>query len=304
MKAFNPEEHMIFNGIIGSRLYGTNSESSDTDFRGVCLPTLDVLLDPFNRFEQKDSGFEEDDRVIYSLDKFIKLCADSNPNIQELLFIPESRTLFTTKQWNLILENRHLFLSKKAKHTFLGYSWAQIQKAKVHRRWFLDPPKEKPTRKAYGLTDAPIISGEGLQAASNIKFELFTESFRDEIKREIEYRDAKKKWDDFVSWRDSRNPQRRELEEKYGYDTKAILHVFRLLEEGKQLLLNQKIVFPLQNAEELLEIKHGKYTYDEAIEKASSMQQDFEKWYEESTLPHSADKKGLTELYFQLILDK
>jgi hypothetical protein len=304
MKAFEPEEHMIFNGIIGSRLYGTNREDSDYDYRGVCQPTLEVLLDPFNGFEQKDSGFEEDDRVIYALDKFLKLCADNNPNILEMLFIPESHTLLKTKEWELISENKHLFLSKKAKHTFLGYSWQQLNKAKVHREWFLNPPKEKPTRQGYGLTDSPIISGEGLQAASNIKFELFTESFRDEIKREIEYRDAKKKWDNYVSWRDNRNPKRRELEAKYGYDTKSILHVFRLLEEGRQLLLNEKIDFPLHNSEELLEILNGKYQYEEAVEKAENMQKNFDLWYDESKLQHSANKKKLTEVYFNIILGK
>jgi hypothetical protein len=184
----------------------------------------------------------------------------------------------------------------------LGYSFAQIQKAKVHRRWFLDPPKEKPTRKMYGLTDSPTISGEGLQAVSNIKFDLLTESFRDEIKRELEYRDEKKKWDDYVSWRDNRNPQRRVLEEKYGYDTKCIMHVFRLLEEGRQLLTTGKIEFPLHNAEELLEIKHGKYQYDEALEKASEMEKDFEKLYTESSLPHSPNRNALTKVYLDIVL--
>jgi hypothetical protein len=118
MKAFNPEEHMIFNGVVGSRLYGTNTEDSDWDYRGICVPTFDVLLDPFNNFEQKDSGFEEEDRVIYALGKFMNLCANNNPNITEILFIPESRTLLKTKQWDLILENKELFVSKKRNSLF------------------------------------------------------------------------------------------------------------------------------------------------------------------------------------------
>ena len=301
MTNFDPEKYKIFECITGSRLYGTYTPDSDYDYRGICIPPLEVLLDPFMGFDQKDSGFEEADKTIYALGKFFKLCADSNPNIIELLFTPEKNILYKTKAWDNIIENKNFFISKKAKHTFLGYAWTQINKVKTHREWFLNPPKEKPTRKMFGLTDTPTISGEGLQAVSNIKFNLFIESFRDEIKRELEYRDAKKKWDNYYSWVKNRNPQRKLLEEKFGYDCKYILHVFRLLEEGKQLLLNGKIEFPLQNAKELLEIKNGKYTYDEAIEKVSNIEKEFEYLYESSKIPFRADKKALTKIYFDVI---
>jgi len=299
---FNPQDYVIFEGIIGSQLYGTATKDSDLDIRAVCNTPLKVIIDPFEGFEQKDSGFEEEDKVIYDIGKFFKLCTDSNPNITEILFIPESKMISKSKEWDLILENRDLFLSKKAKYTFLGFSFAQLKKAKTHREWFKNPPKEKPTRKDFGLTDSPIISGEGLQVLSNIKLDLFKEEFKDEIRREVEYRDTKKRWDDYISWKENRNPARMELEEKYGFDTKSMLHVFRLLEEGRQLLLTGKIEFPLQNAEELLAIKHGKYSYEEALEKASNMEKEFEEWYNISRLPHHADKKGLTELYYKIVL--
>lgn len=299
---FNPQDYVIFEGIIGSQLYGTATKDSDLDIRGVVKTPLKVILDPFEGFEQKDSGFDEEDKVLYDLGKFFKLCSNANPNLNELLFIPESKTISKSKEWELIIENRDLFLSKKAKYTHLGYAYAQLKKAKVHREWFKNPPKEKPTRKAYGLTDSPVISGEGLQVLSNIKLDLFKDEFKDEIRREIEYRDTKKRWDDYISWKENRNPKRMALEEKYGYDTKSIQNVFRLLEEGKQLLLTGKIEFPLQNSEELFEIRNGKYSYDEALEKASNMEKEFEEWYSISPLPHHVDKKGLTELYYKIVL--
>jgi hypothetical protein len=299
---FNPQDYVIFEGIIGSNLYGTATKDSDLDIRAVCNTPLKVIINPFEGFEQKDSGFEEEDKVIYDIGKFFKLCTDSNPNITEILFVPESKMISKSKEWNLILENRDLFLSKKAKYTFLGFSYAQLKKAKVHREWFKNPPKEKPTRKMFGLTDSPVVSGESLQVLSNIKLDFFKEEFKDEVKREVEYRNTKRRWDDYVSWKENRNPARMALEEKYGYDTKSMLHVFRLLEEGRQLLLTGEIEFPLQNAEELLEIKHGKYSYEEALEKASNMEKEFEKWYNVSTLPHHANKKALTELYYKLVL--
>lgn len=298
---WDPIEYRIFETVTGSQMYGTSTPQSDTDFRGICLPPIEVLLDPFQGFEQKDAGFEEDDRSIYALGKWMKLCGDCNPNINELLFAPFSCWTYAKQTWNMIRDNYKLFLSKKVRYTYSGYAFSQLQAIQRHRQWFIAPPKEKPTRKMFGLTDSPRISGEGLQAASNIPFELFTESFRDEIKRELEYRDAKQKWDNYVSWRDNRNPMRKETEEKYGYDTKYALHLFRLLEEGRQLLTEGKIVFPLHNAKELLEIRNGKYTYEQVIEKATEFEKQFESWYNSSTLPHSPNWKSIKELYFEIL---
>jgi predicted nucleotidyltransferase len=304
MKNFNPEDYKIFECITGSNLYGTATPGSDIDYRGVCLPPLEILLDPFTGFEQKDSGFEEEDKSIYNLSKFMKLCADSNPNIIELLFIPQKNILFQNNIWEKIVENRQLFLSKKAKYTFSGYAMSQLQAIKTHRKWFIDPPKEKPSRKMFGLTDYPIISGENLQSLSNIPFTLFEPEVRDEIKRELEYRKEKQSWDNFISWNNNRNPERKRLEELYKYDVKHASHLVRLMTEGKELLLTGKITFPLPNADEVLSIKNGKYSYEEIVEMAENLDKEFEMWYIKSTLPHSADKKNLTELYLNIVLSK
>ena len=299
---FNPQDYVIFEGITGSRLYGTNTENSDTDYRSICLPPLKILINPFSKFEQKDSGFEEADKVIYDLGKYFELCSKQNPNLLEILFVPANKTISKTECWDLILENKHLFLSKKAKNTFLGYSFSQLHKIQLHRQWFIDPPKEKPTREMFGLTDSPIISGEGLLAVSNIKFDLLKESFQDEIRREIDYREEKKKWDNYISWKLSRNPERQRLEDKYKFDTKASSHLIRLMTEGKELLLTGNITFPLPNHEEIRAIKNGKYSYEEIIEMSETMSKEFDIWYSQSILPDHADINKLTELYFKIVL--
>ena len=122
MKQFDPEKYKIFECITGSRLYGTNTFDSDYDYRGVVIPPMNVLLDPFIRFDQKDSGFEEEDRCLYALAKFMKLCADANPNIIELIFVPDSNILFKNEKWDNLIAHKDLFLSKKVKFTFSGYA--------------------------------------------------------------------------------------------------------------------------------------------------------------------------------------
>lgn len=302
-KQFDPRKYLIFEAIVGSKLYGTSNEFSDTDLRGICIPPMNVLLDPFMGFEVKDSGFEEEDRAIYNLGHWMKLCADANPNIIELLFIPNKFRVYSSMIWELILDNKNLFLSKKIKHTFTGYAFSQMKKMELHREWFENPPTHKPTREEFGLTQSPVISEGLLQNALQLKHEFFKEEYLEEIRKEKSYREAKKKWDNYYSWLTQRNPERRAMEEKFGYDGKFASHVFRLMSEGKELLLTGNITFPLPNADWLLSIKEGFYSYEQIMEMARTMEQEFELWYEQSSLPMKPNRNKIKELYLSIVKD-
>jgi uncharacterized protein len=255
-KQFDPVANRIFEGMSGSHLYGMNTPESDMDTRGVFLPDFRVLLDPFMKTETFDS-FEGEDRALYSLGKFMNLCVDNNPNVLELLYVPEQFTLFKTPVWDKLVEYRNLFLSKNIKHRFLGYAFAQLEAIKRHREWFIDPPTHKPTREEFGLTQTPLVSEASLQNVLAVSQELLRPEHHEELVRERAYRDTKKKWDNYQQWQKNRNPKRKGSEEKFGYDTKYASHLFRLMAEGAELLLTGNLTFPLQNADELLAIKNG-----------------------------------------------
>lgn len=298
---FDPIEHRIFEGISGSKLYGTATEYSDTDTRGICIQPLDVRLDPFQNFEQKDS-FGDEDRVIYDFGKWLTLCADGNPNIIELLFVPQSMTLFSTPQWQYVVQNRELFLSKKVAKTFAGYAFSQLKRLERHREWFTNPLGEKPTREDYGLNHhSSIVTEAVLQNLAQVPNNFLKDEVLEELNAERAYRDAKKRWEDYRRWLTERNPKRRETEQKFGYDTKFAAHVLRLIEEGMQLLLNHEIVFPLHNAKLLLEIRNGGYTYEEMLSHLNHTNGFFSEWESQSTLPNKPDVNALRELYFKVI---
>lgn len=301
MKQFNPEDYLLFKATTGSRLYGTANKDSDYDKRGVCLSPLEVLIDPFHNFEVKDSFENEEDMAIYDLGKFFNLSSQANPNIIELWFIPDSHVLYSTKTWGLISSYRNLFLSKKIKYTFTGYAFAQIKSIERHRRWFINPPKRKPTREDFGLGAVPIVSEAHLQNVLSLPQELFRDEYLNNVRREKEYRDVKRDWDNFQSWMKNRNPKRRETEERFGYDTKFASHVFRLMTEGKELLLTGNITFPLPNAEWITQIKNGFYQYEEILDMAKSMESEFETWYNESPLPHKPNINAIKQLYFEIV---
>lgn len=171
---FNLREHLIFLTKTGSQAYGTSLPTSDLDIRGITTAPMEFYLGVFNRFAETndfdvrdlvDGAPASEDASVMELQKFIKLAADANPNVIELLFIPSTYWLKTTDAWSRIHEIRHLFLSKKCRHTFSGFAHNQLKRIKTHRSWLLNPPKEKPNRKDYGLPETSVISADQYGAA-------------------------------------------------------------------------------------------------------------------------------------------
>jgi uncharacterized protein len=185
------EDSTIFLTIAGSKSYGTNTPESDTDVRGVCIPKDKTYYFGYglNVFEQQDKGWE-DDRVIYDLRKFIKLAVDNNPNILELLFVDQRFWLSYHPAWLDLHNSAYQFLSKKVKHSFSGYAFAQLKRIKSHRAYLLNPPKKKPERSDYGLSEKKMLSNDSIGAIQWL-FSKFLEnsieelSFSDATKEEL-----------------------------------------------------------------------------------------------------------------------
>ena len=112
-------------GLSGSYGYGTNREGSDIDFRGVAQQLPSDLLG-MTEFEQYvDSST---DTVIYGFNKMIRLMLDCNPNSFEVLGLPADKYMIVSSLGQELLDNRHLFLSKRAIKSFGGYATAQLRR--------------------------------------------------------------------------------------------------------------------------------------------------------------------------------
>jgi predicted nucleotidyltransferase len=104
-------------------------------------------------------------------------------------------------------------------------------------------------------------------------------------------------------WKEYRNPARHELEKKYGYDTKFAMHLYRLLDEGRELLLTGNITFPRPDAEFLVKLREGMWSYEEMMEHIEDINTLFDRWEGESVLPHSPDRKGAHKMCEYLFLN-
>jgi uncharacterized protein len=172
MQRLEVESRTILIGLSGSHGYGLSRPESDFDYRGVFIADKPYYLG-FDKVEQKDGGWDtepgmfdflngEQDTVIYELKKFIQLLAGANPNILELLWLKHYRVKTVVGAY--LIEHRQMFLSKRVKHTYTGYAFAQIKKIDSHRKWLLNPPTEQPIPEKFGLIAERPLSKEELHA--------------------------------------------------------------------------------------------------------------------------------------------
>ena len=119
------KNNIILLGLGGSYAYGTNTETSDLDIRGVALNSKSEILTNKN-FEQFINN--ETDTTIYSFNKIITILTNCNPNTIELLGLKPEHYLFTSSIGQELLDNKKLFLSKKAIHSFGGYANQQLRR--------------------------------------------------------------------------------------------------------------------------------------------------------------------------------
>ena len=290
---------LIFKAKAGSHLYGTNTPLSDVDYRGIFIPDERYFLGFMLSTEQFED--KKNDETFFEIRKFFRLAIDNNPNIIELLFIPENMWEVATGEWQLIHANRKLFLSKKAKYTFLGYANSQFKRIRTHRNWLLYPPSKEPTPEDYGLVRETLMSDDDLGAYDVIKEQIsLAEDLMRLVTKNKAYKNARREWDSYQMWKKNRNPERAKLEEKFGYDTKHASHLIRLISEGEELLLNETITFPRPDAEYLLKIRAGELSYEQLYREMEIYEEKFEKYYEVSPLPHKANAIQLDQLCIKL----
>ncbi len=82
---------------------------------------------------------------------------------------------------------------------------------------------------------------------------------------------AKKQRDQYVTWMAERNPVRHEMEVKFGYDTKHGAHLVRLLRTGYEILTEGVCRVRRPDADELLAIRQGAWTYEQITTYADEM---------------------------------
>ena len=304
----NIEKHKIMETLVGSNLYGTNTPISDMDYAGIFIPPKEYTFGLRDKKEldmsivsKNESGKNTEDaidRKFYELKRFMNLAFKNNPNITELLFIPDKFLVYDSDEYQLIKNSSHLFLSRNyIFDAFIGYANSQKHKMIIKKENF------KSLLDAQRYFNNNEVEEYLIEFARNNKVKFMSENDKHFVIGDLQFQKhlLMRKVKKMIDERLGRVTNRSELILNHGYDTKFASHLIRLLYEGDELLSTGKIEFPLKKADEILAIKTGKYGLTEIMDLADYLENKMKDSKEKSYLPEVGDFEKVNALTMNLI---
>lgn len=267
----------------GSHLYGTNTENSDLDLKGIYLPSKEaILLGKIKEVVEikrpkapgEKNNKDDIDIVYYSLDRFLGLVAEGQTVALDMLFANESDITFQTEEGKALFDLLKLaipYLISKKTNAFVGYAMRQAAKYGIKGSRVATVRKVveylKTLPQDIRLKDAQL-------EVLIIDLEHATIDYKMDSNNEICYLNvcdrkfpmtakvglALKTYEKILEQYGQRALK---AESNQGVDWKALHHAVRVNNQAIELLKTGKITFPRPEADLLLKIKKGEIAYDD-----------------------------------------
>ena len=129
-------ERILLETVFGSHLYGTDTEKSDHDYKGVCiLPLSDFILKrdketieyKRNKKDGERNTAQDVDRTYIELRRFLYDAMKGQTYAIDMLFAPKEHWITQSPVWDFIVANRSKLLSKNVE-PYIGYCRQQAGK--------------------------------------------------------------------------------------------------------------------------------------------------------------------------------
>ena len=297
-------KHVILLGLAGSYSYGTNNENSDIDVRGVTLNSKSDLIG-LTHFEQYVDT--QTDTTIYSFMKMITLLLSCNPNTIELLGLNPEHYLYLHPLGQELIDNTHLFLSKRAIHSFGGYADAQLRRLQNAMARDSYPQREKEQHIFNSVKNAMYDFRKRYEPFENGAIRIYTdkavnpdfetEIFVDANLSHYPLRDYKNIWNEMHNIvRDYDKLGKRNRKKDDNHLNKHAMHLIRLFMMAIDILERGEIrTFRQEEHQLLMEIRNGNYqkadgTFrEEFYELLSSYERKLDEAAAHTTLPDEPD---------------
>lgn len=302
--------NIILLGLGGSHAYGTNIETSDLDVRGCAINSKIEILTNVN-FEQYCN--ETTDTTIYSLNKLIHLLSNCNPNTIELLGLKPEHYLYVSPIGQELLDNKDLFLSKRAIQSFGGYAYSQLRRLdNKAARLVGQSEREKHIlnsirnasyefKNKYFPFDEDSIK---LYIDKSHQEEMDTEIYMDVTLSHYPLRDYKSMWSEMnnIVKDYAKIGKRNKNAIEHGKLAKHMMHLIRLYLMVIDILEKKEIITYRENDHDfLMEIRNGKYLdvnrqpTEEFFSIVENLQKRFEYAKQNTDLPDNPDYKRINE---------
>ena len=305
------KDNVILLGLGGSYAYGTNTENSDLDVRGIAVHSGEDIL--------ARKGFEQvidnaTDTTVYSLEKIVNLLANCNPNVIEILGLEPWQYLHLSDEGKLLLENREIFLSKRAIYSFGGYATSQLRRLTnksarklpqgEHEKYILqsiDNARQTFPEKYFQYPEDSIK----LYVDKSEKDDMESEIFMDVNLKHYPLRDYKAMWSEMndivksyagIGKRNTHAASHDKLGKHMMHLVRLYLMCFDILEKG------EIVTYRAKEHDMLMDIRNGKYLDDDSqpTKEFNDMLDDLESrleyWKEHTELPEKPDYKKINAL--------
>lgn len=321
---------LIYLTQTGSKLFGTDSEKSDTDYQGIYLPSIeDILIRNVSKTIDLSTGTKktrntsnDTDIMLMSIFQFVDLLKKGDTNAIDIGFSVFRSETIVESNANFVNAIKVWFpkmLSKKSK-SFIGYCLNQAAKYGV---------KGDKLKDVLALKNAILKFEERLMKLDNggmlimsVRFSEFTnsEEFLNIVKDHPQFEIIKiedseyltvlgknlqltapfKKYSDLIKKIvDSYGERTIIAMEAGGVDWKSLSHAVRVVDELNELLETGFIKFPLRNSNYIKKVKYGEIDYEEVQQYLSDNIALSDQLAVNSNLPEQIDQ----EIFDKFILD-
>lgn len=305
----NLGKNVIIITLGGSHAYGTDNENSDLDIRGCALNSKMQILTNEN-FEQFVN--EETDTTIYAFNKLVSLLSSVNPNTIEMLGNKPEHYFYVHPIGQELIDNAHLFLSKRASYSFGGYATAQLRRLENKSNRLVGQEQlenyiyntlqhvSENFEEKYGIPAGQIQ----LYIDKAVNPDMMTEIFMDANLKHYPVRDYTEMWAELKnvikSYKNIGARNNKAIEHnKLG---KHMMHLIRLYMMCLDIF-EKEIIVTYREAEHdlLMDIRNGKFLDDDKqpIPEFYEMVNDYEKRLEyaknNTSLPDKPDYKRINE---------
>ncbi len=294
----------------GSHLYGTSTPASDTDYKGVHLPSGQAILlgRPENVINSgvtsKLAGTDKNssdavDSESYSLQKFFEMLAKGDTVATEILFAPQEFIVEADPLWPEIQEIGKTLLNRKckgfvgycrrqaAKYGIKGSRMAAVKKLVKLLEEALEEYSSQTRLETLFIQLAKLAEGEEHLELVNIPTNQGANLWHirccdRSMPMTATLHDTWKVYN--LVWKNYGERARAAMDNE-GIDWKAVSHAVRVAEQAIELLTQGRITFPRPNAPILLEIKQGQLPYSRVSNLLEELVAKVEEVSESSDLP-------------------
>lgn len=290
---------LCWRGSVAHGMYVPKSDPDsidDKDIMGVYIGPLEHYLG-FGRKDVYEQWEGEWDSVFYELKKFVGLLLNCNPNVLSLLWLKPNGIIYESLLGQRLRENRDIFVTKQAYHSFSGYAHDQFKKMISFNQEAQALMEQLEQQLAsFGIDPDSSHDGHSLRRLDGQPFVGATTEMMEVVKR---YRGERRRYYSGGYM----GQKRRELVRRVGYDAKNAAHLIRLLRMGIEFLTEGTLHVERADATELLDIKRGGWPLEKIKAEAERLFQLAQEAYVRSTLPPEPDRPRAERLCVEILSD-